>query len=185
MSVTKLVAAEELFELSSATDYELIEGELREVSPSFGHSSQIAALFVATIHPFVRAHKLGYVTSEAGGYILSRNPDTVLAPDCGFIRKSLLPSGLPTNEYIPFPPDLAVEVMSISDRKRDLDRKAHRYLDSGTRMVWLVQPASRSVTIYRQNLEPIEIRENGMLEGFDVLPGFSMPVADVFHDPLD
>jgi Uma2 family endonuclease len=184
MSITKLHTAADLWAMDSETPFELIEGELREVSPSEGPSSEIALTFVEVLRPFLRAHRLGRLSSEATGYIVSRDPDTVLAPDVGFVRLELVADGFPRGTFVPFPPDLVIEVMSPSNRVIEMERKAALYLRGGTRLIWVVRPQTRTVTVYSPGgTQLLEIGDT--LGGGDVLPGFAMPVADVFKDPLE
>ena len=185
MSITKLSTATDLLAMGSDAPYELIEGELVEVSPSKGRASVIALNIVEPLRPFVRRHKLGEVTGADGGYLLSRNPDTVRAPDVGFIRAELVPDGLPEDDFVPFPPDLAVEVMSPSDRWIDVERKAHRYLDAGTRLVWVARNDRRAVVVFAPGRTPVELSQNDTLDGEDVLPGFRLEVAAVFDGPRE
>ena len=124
MSVTKLYTAQDLLAMGSDARYELIEGELVEVSPSEGFSSELGGHLFSSLHAFVYGHRLGRLTGEAGGYLLTKNPDSVLAPDIGFIRAELAPRPLPRGAFVPHPPDLAIEVMSGWDRFVDLERKA-------------------------------------------------------------
>jgi Uma2 family endonuclease len=184
MSITKLHTAADLWVMGSEAPFELIEGELREVSPSEGPSSEIALNFVEVLRPYLRAHRLGRLSSEATGYVVARDPDTVLAPDVGFVRLELVADGFPHGTFVPFPPDLAIEVMSPSNRLIEMERKAALYLRGGTRLVWVVRPQTRTVTVYSpMSVKVLEIDDT--LSGGDVLPGFSMQVADVFRDPLE
>jgi len=182
MSITKLITAEDLLAMDSDAPYELIEGELRDMSPSDGYSSMIGGNVFAALHAYVRREGLGYLTSEGGGYLLSRNPDTVVAPDVGFISKATMPGGPKPKEFIPHPPDLAVEVMSGPDRFPEAARKAQRYLDAGTRLVWVLRPDDGTAVVFASGRPPQELKISDELNGGDVLPGFRLPLADVFPD---
>lgn len=114
MPITKLRTIDDLWALGADAPFELIEGELREVSPSEGQLSGIGLNIAAPLHAHVRSNKLGYLTGEAGGYVLARNPDTVVAPDVGFVAARRLPDGVKPGEFIQVAPDLAVEVFSRS-----------------------------------------------------------------------
>ena len=74
--------------------------------------------------------------------------------------------------------------MSPSDRWVDLERKARRYLDAGTRLVWVARPDRRTVVVFAPGRAPVELGEGDELDGEDVLPGFRLPVREVFADPL-
>jgi Uma2 family endonuclease len=86
----------------------------------------------------------------------------------------------PPDNFVPLAPDLAVEVLSPSDRMADAMSKVTMYLQAGVRLVWLVDPATLTVTIFRQDAAPKMVREADTLDGADVLPGFRIPVAEIF-----
>lgn len=118
---------------------------------------------------------------DACGYLLSRDPDTVRAPDLSFVageRLADVPEGI---TFLPFPPDLAVEVLSPSNRPREVHAKIAELLAAGTRLVWIVDPSKRTVAVYRTLLAPKRLDERGVLDGEDVLPGFSVAVAELFR----
>jgi Uma2 family endonuclease len=183
MSVTKLYTAEDLMAMGSDAPFELVEGVLQEVSPSGGRSSEIALNIIEVLRPFLRQSKLGYLTGEGAGYVLATDPDTVFAPDVGFVRRDALPHGMP-EDFVPCPPDLAVEVMSPSDRYPEMDRKARRYLSCGTRVVWIVRPDDQTVVIHEPGRGAIVLGMTEVIDGGEILPGFRLPVADVFRDAL-
>lgn len=154
---------------------ELIQGEIVEKMPSFT-PSRIAVRISSRLSLYVDEHNLGYVTGADGGYIMS--DEDVLIPDVGFISKMRLPEE-PDREA-PVPPDLAVEVMSPTDRKRALRRKAERYLELGTGMVWLVFPDERAVEVYVQDEDVKTVGIDDALDGGSILPGFALSVRDLF-----
>ena len=182
MSITKLYTADDLLTMDPDAPYELIGGELHEVPPSDGYSSAIAVNVAAELLVFVKRTKLGRVTGEGGGYVLSRNPDTVVAPDIGFISEKSLPGGPTRQGFVPIPPDLAVEIMSSTDRFPELRRKAHRYLEAGTRLVWVLRPDDRTAVVFAANQPTLELSIGDELDGGDVLPGFRLPLRDVFPE---
>jgi len=158
---------------------ELVEGEIVEKMPSFV-PSMIAAEILTAIRVFLKANPLGYVTGADGGYVLSE--EDTFNPDVGYISKERLPV-MPEREA-PVPPDLAVEVVSPTDSIKAAQRKARKYLRYGTRMVWIVYPEDKTVDIcLPDEAEGMRIREvgiDGILDGGDVLPGFQLPVRDIF-----
>ena len=104
--------------MGSNAPYELIEGVLREVSPSSPKTSVIGMrIGGADPRAMSMLDSFGYVTNADGGYILNPNPATVVAPDVGFYRGDRYPGGMPDRGLLPLPPDLAVEVISPTDRK--------------------------------------------------------------------
>src|SRR5579871_3418162 len=146
--------------------FELIDGELIEKMPSFT-PSQIAMEIVFFFKLYLREHPLGYITGPDGGYMI--NDGDVLIPDVGYITKTRLPE-TPDREAL-VPPDLAVEVKSPTDRKRQMHRKAERYLEAGTKIVWLVFPEDQVVEVYVGDEDIKTVGMDGMLDGGDVLPG--------------
>jgi Uma2 family endonuclease len=86
----------------------------------------------------------------------------------------------PPDSFVPLAPDLAVEVLSPSDRMADALAKIAMYLDAGVRLVWLVDPASQTVTIFRPDAIPARLGAGEILDGGNVLPGFTVPVTEIF-----
>jgi Uma2 family endonuclease len=116
------------------------------------------------------------------GFVLAQDPDTVLAPDIAFVCKDRLPVKPSTESFWPGAPDLAVEVVSPSNTIREIDDKAKAWLAGGARLVWVVNPAWRNVTVYRAENDIRTLAENDELTGEDVVPGFSCRVAELFAD---
>jgi Uma2 family endonuclease len=180
MVTTRLVTAEELLEMGSDARYELIEGVLKEVSPSSSKPSVIGARLQIFIGQFVLEHDLGYTTNADGGYILFDNPATVVSPDLGFYRGDRYAGGVPERGFYPMPPDLAVEVISPTDKRADIGQKQELYARAGVPLVWWVDPDACTVTVHRPGQAPVVLKESGTLDGGDVLPGFSLPVERIF-----
>jgi Uma2 family endonuclease len=177
--------ADDLWEMASRPEYadrqlELIEGELRNMAPASFVPSILSAELAHRILGHVRKNDLGYVTSAEGGFKLSDN--TVLAPDVGFIAKARI-TKLP-ERFIPLAPDLAVEVVSPTDSVLDAQRKAMKYIAYGTPLVWILYPKVEAADVCRPSqqgdMSIQRITTDGMLDGGDVLPGFSLPLRDLF-----
>lgn len=128
----------------------------------------------------VRENGLGRVFAAETGFVLSDETSTVRAPDVAFVAAERLPpAGLPAG-YLPFAPDLAVEIASPSNRASDLEQTVLDFLDAGTRLLRVVDPDTRTVTVYRSR-DDVRVRRAGeALDGEDVLPGFRIEVATVF-----
>ncbi len=107
-------------------------------------------------------------------------PDTVRAPDVAVVSTARIAGHEQVIGYLPFAPDLAVEVVSPSDSFADVETKARMWLTHGTRIVWVVEPDSRRVLIYELDRDRRELVESGDLDGGDVLPGFKVSVAKLF-----
>jgi Uma2 family endonuclease len=150
--------------------------------PCSSESSEIGLTVAARLQLFVRQQRLGLVTGADGGYTLERNPPTVLAPDAGFVNRDRLPPRDERRKYLELAPDLVVEVISPSDRGGAVHEKVMLWLSYGVRMLWLVNPMKESVTVYRPDRGPILLHKGSTLHGDDVLPGFTMAVADVFPE---
>ncbi|MGH2535330.1 MAG: Uma2 family endonuclease [Thermomicrobiales bacterium] len=186
MATTRLYTADDLLVMEgNAFDYELVRGELREVSPAGGDASMTAGVIYVALFPFVTSRGLGYLTTADGGYFLSGNPDTLVAPDVGFIRSARVPVDYDRTSFIPVPPDLAVEVLSPTDRPRDVAEKIALYLEAGVSFVWIVDSRKKTVTVHRSGREPRQLGVGDELDGEDILPGFRLVVAAVFSNVWD
>jgi Uma2 family endonuclease len=155
--------------------FELIDGEIVEKVASFT-PSKIAMRIGHLFSTFLDQHDLGYVTGADGTYVLSEAHSFM--PDVGYISKISLPQEPEREVY--GPPDLAVEVKSPTDSKREMRLKVEDYLRFGTKMVWLVFPEERRVEVYEPDQDVLELDINGVLDGGDVLPGFTLPVREIF-----
>ncbi len=176
----KLLTAEEFAAMpDDGKRHELVKGVFIEVSrPKLLHG-RVQVRFASFIGRFVDEHDLGLTTTETG-YVLARNPDTVRGPDVAFVSKGRLEHPDP-NEYIPIAPDLAVEIVSPNDTASEIGEKLEEYLQAGTRMVWVVYPARKTVHVYHGDNKAYIIDINGILDGGDALPGFKLPLRDVFQ----
>ncbi len=158
---------------------ELIDGEIVEKMPSH-KPSKIAMWIVTYFNIHLLEHPVGTISGEAGGFYMPVTGN-VFNPDVGYISKARLPEE-PERE-VPMPPDLAVEVKSPTDSKRAMRRKAEKYLENGTQIVWLVFPDEREIEVYSLVDEDVRtVGIDGTLEGGSVLPGFTLPVANIFRD---
>jgi Uma2 family endonuclease len=128
----------------------------------------------------VRKHKLGVVLTGDSGFLLARDPDTVLAPDVAFIRADRLAAEPLGERYWPGAPDLAIEVRSPSTTRKKVHDRALALLDAGVRLVWIVDPASRTVTVYRSATDIETLSDDAELRAPSLLPGFRCPIADLF-----
>ena len=149
------------------------------MSPAGFDHGRFASRIVTALENHVSRQGLGIVTTAEAGFQLARNPDTVRAPDVAFVRADRVPSG-GVKGYFQGAPDLAVEVVSPSDRPDEVATKVQDWLQAGCSMVWVVEPANRTVAIHRRGSQVVVLTSADALTGGDVLPEFSMPVARVF-----
>ena len=123
---------------------------------------------------------LGIVYAAETGFKLASNPDVVRAPDVAFIRRDRVEEVGDVEGYWPGAPDLAVEVISPSDTYAEVQEKVFDWLEAGTKMVILVMPRKRAVTVYRSLTDIIMLTEHDVLDGGDVVPGWKVPVRELF-----
>ena len=179
-----LVTLEEFERMPEEDAYrvELVRGRIvREPRPGAAHG-WLTGRLVERIGSHARERGLGIVVTETG-FLLSVEPPTVRGPDLAFLSVENLPSELPATGFWRVAPDLAVEVVSPSNTAAEIREKVLEYLASGSRLVWVVDPATRSVSAYRSRRDISLLTEDDALEGGDVLPGFRLPVAELF-DPF-
>ena len=134
----------------------------------------------ASLYQAVTAHHLGRVYAAETGFLLTTNPDTVLAPDAAFIRQERVAQLGNVTGFIPMAPDLAVEVISPYDTYTEVEEKVSLWLQHGTRMV-VVNPRRRGGTVYRPRQAVLFLTEQDELSGNDVVPGWSICVQDLFR----
>ena len=180
-TIPRLVTAKEFAMMPDCDDarLELVKGEVIALSPppefTHGRSQTRASFFLES---FAYPRGLGVTTSDTG-YLISRDPDTVRAPDVAFVSLDRLPDGdLPS--YLPFAPDIAVEVVSRLDTPSTARARALMWLDAGSALVWMLFTESRSVTVYRADVEIFTLGEDDILDAAPVLDGFSVKVSEFF-----
>jgi Uma2 family endonuclease len=160
--------------------YELVKGELRKMSPSGSEHGATIVNITVLLAQDVRARKLGVCFGAETGFKLASDPDTVRAPDVAFIRSERIPeTGLP-KKFWPGAPDLAVEVLSPGDTRREVDEKVEDWLEAGVLAVWVINPKQRVVTVYRSVKDATRLSEGDELDGGDVVPGFRCKVSEIF-----
>ncbi len=181
-ATTKLMTAEELLQMSSDNfRYELVEGELRQMSPAGGRRGEIAAELLILLGSYIKANKLGRVYAAETGFLLRENPDTVRAADVSFLRRERVEKLGGISGYVPGAPDLAVEVISPNDKLTEVEEKVAGWLHYGARLVWIANPKRRTVTDYQRSNQITRLAEADTLDGGDVVPGFRCTIAEVFN----
>ena len=181
---TKLMTAEDLLLRPPADDgrrYELVRGELQEMAPTGGSHGKVAFTIASIIATHIRGKDIGEGFTAEAGFVIGRNPDSVRAPDVAFVSKERLGGGRVPDGFVEVAPDLAVEVVSPSDTAAAMNAKVEEYFNAGTRLVWVVYPATRSVMVYRSLREIEVLHEGAELDGRPVFNDFGSPVGDLFE----
>jgi Uma2 family endonuclease len=179
--LTQFMTAEELERLDSEQRFDLIRGELHEMSPAGAKHGRVANRIAFLLSGYVEDHDAGELFSSETGFILARDPDIVLAPDVAFVRAARFPPELDDVEnFLELAPDLVVEVASPGDDQRRRAEKIEFYLGSGVSLVWIVEPRRRQVTVYTPNDPPRTLSAADTLDGGDILPDLALIVEDLF-----
>ena len=178
---SRLVTAEEFEQMPDepGVRMELVRGRVVRVSPPGFRHGVIGGRLFLLLAAHVEHLDLGHVVLPVG-FRIAWNPDSVREPDIAFISKERLGRAGAGDGFFQGPPDLAVEVVSPTERRGNLNAKIAQYLETGVRMVWLVDPKRGAVTVYEPGSDPVTLREDAILEGGDVLPGFACDLRRIF-----
>lgn len=160
--------------------YELVRGELRKMAPSGHTHGRVAINFAWPLTQYVKTHDLGIVYAAETGFVISTNPDTVRAPDVAFVSRKRVDEVGDVGGYWPGAPDLAVEVLSPGDSYTEVEEKVFDWLAAGACMVVVVNPRHRTATVYRSRTDIVVLTERDTLDGGDVVPGWTMPIQEIF-----
>ena len=180
-TVVKHLTAEDLLRIpEDGFRYELVKGELRKISPAGHKHGRIVMNISLPLGVHVKSNQLGVVFAAETGFKLSSDPDTVRAPDVAFVRQERLAEGEEVEGFWPGAPDLAVEVISPADTYFAVEEKVQDWLNAGTRMVIVVEPQTRLIKVYRSQEDVTILTEKDSLDGDDVVPGWQLPVREIF-----
>jgi Uma2 family endonuclease len=178
LTVAQTITAQQLFEMPRHEHFDLVEGELVPMSPpGFDHGCIVGEISAA-LREFVRAGRLGSVAVEAG-FVVSHEPDTVRSPDVAFVRAERVPPG-GVRAFFDGAPDLAVEVISPSDRASEVIAKASDWLRFGCTAVWVIDPETKTATVYSNRRQTLFLSAEDALGCDELLPGFCLPVSQIF-----
>lgn len=184
-SASKLLSAAEFDQLAADTDdrMELVAGEIQRMAPPNHEHGKISGNSYAKLTWWLNKDGLGEAYVEAG-YRLRRDPDTVRIPDVSVLLEEKLAALGDGRRYPDFAPDLAIEVLSPSDTFEAVERKALEYMEAGSALVWIINPSSRSIHAYSEQGKRVErFNESDTLHAGDLLPGFALPVSELFPKP--
>ena len=162
---------------------ELVDGEVIEMPPAGGVHGKLLVRISRLLEEHVERLGSGEVVAGDVGFVLvfPQDPERVRAPDVAFISSARLPEGRLPPGFLQGAPDLAVEVLSPSDNPLQIQQKVRDYLEAGGRLVWLVAPEAKTVTVYRADGSARLLREQDVLDGEDVLPGLRIPLVEIFR----
>jgi Uma2 family endonuclease len=178
MATTKLWTIDEVAQLPDDDHrYALIRGELYRMPPPMSRHGRIVSRFNWHLYGRVREYGLGEVYDQSG-FILEREPDTLLGPDLSFVRAAHEPAD--PDGYPELAPNLVLEVASPSQTGPSISETVAIYREAGVRLIWVVDPARRMVRVFRLDGTELLLTADDEIDGEDVLPGFRLPVAELF-----
>ena len=161
--------------------YELVDGELRMMSPAGRRHGRVAMRLGSLLDQHVSQNSLGEVLAAETGFLLSTDPDTVRAPDVAFVRANRLKGLDDVQGYLPVAPDLVAEVVSPSDSSSQIESKAQMWLAAGTAVVLVVDPASQTIRVYRDPSVIKVLHVDDVLEVDEVVKGWKLKIAAIFE----
>lgn len=174
------ISADELLRMPDGDRFELVNGELVEQDMG-AISGWVGGQAFAKLNDYSKTYG-GTAFGDGVGYqCYADDPDRVRRPDASYLRPGRL-AEIPDG-HMTIAPDLVVEVVSPNDLYRDVESKVDEYLEAGVRMVWVINPANRSVRVFRQGRPLMELRSPDDLTGDDILPEFRCRVSDLFPPP--
>lgn len=183
MVSAKLVTAEELFWMpEDGFRYDLILGVLHPMPYLTWQQGIIGMEILVAIGRFIGVDRLGHGFAGETGFLVARDPDTVLAPDFAFIGTERMPPWSEMEGYGQLAPDLAVEIISPTVWPEEVRAKVDAYLEAEVGALWLVDHIREEVTVYRPGQPPQVVGRDEELDGGDILPGFRLPLTEIFRE---
>ncbi len=176
----KLITGDELAAMGDIGPCELVEGRIMPMSPTGDEHGSYEGNFYAVLRAFVQSHRLGKVRVGEVGVYTRRNPDTVRGADVLFISTERY-ARKQSRSFLDVAPDLIVEVLSPNDPWSEVTQKLREYFAIGVRLVWIADPDAQAVYAYRSLTDVREFTAHDDLPGDEVLPGFTVPVAQLFE----
>ena len=180
---SKLMTADELIRLPrDGQRHELVRGELRSMPPAGFEHGDVTNIIGSSLGPYARLRSLGRVVDGDIGFRLTTDPDTVRAPDVAFVNAERARAAGRVTGYWPGAPDLVVEVISPNDLYTEVDEKVAEWIEHGARLVFVVNPRRRTVAVHAPGRPVCILTGDDVLDGEDVVPGWSLPVRELFAD---
>jgi Uma2 family endonuclease len=175
-----LLEPDDLLRLPDGDHYELIDG-VPKAKEKGAATDEIGLYLGSLLVAFVRSRKLGHIFGPQTGYVcFPDDPKRLRLPDVSFVAAGRLEGGKAPEGHIKIAPDIAVEVISPNNLYEEIETKVADYRSAGVKLIWIVNPKTRTVLIRRLDGSCAEVGATGQLSGEDVLPGFTCPVADLF-----
>lgn len=159
--------------------YELVGGELVMSQAGFEHGD-ISAEILSELRRHVKTHKLGTVVGASTGFWMKTGNSR--SPDVSFVSKDRLRGRRPIKKFFQGAPDLAVEVVSPNDKWQEASKKVAELFANGTKLAWVINPADQTVLVYHSAQPDQILRSGDLLDGEQIIPGFTFPVADLFAE---
>ncbi len=179
---TRPTTAEELLNMpDDGFRYELVRGELRKMVPAGQFHGAYSMNVGISLGGYAKANRLGKTYSSDTGFVLATDPDHVRVPDVAFISNERLKEIGESDAFARGAPDVAVEVISPTDRYTEVEEKVGDWLDAGTLAVIVVDPRRRTVKVYRTPADAVVLTEDDTLTVEDAVPGWKLPVSDIFE----
>ena len=181
MATTRLLTAEDVERMGSAGErMELVDGLLREKEGVSQRHGEIEFRLSVPLYIHVMREGLGELYPSDTQFVVLRDPDKILIPDIAFVRADRLQPKDERWRITPYPPDLAIEVVSPNDSDQQVAEKLALYERAGVPLVWVVYPRRRAVEVRPHGRPSSTLYEGDVLDGGDVIPDFRLPVADIF-----
>jgi Uma2 family endonuclease len=184
VATIKPATAEDLAAMPDSGDkFYLLKGEIRRIAPARINHGIFAATMAYPLQILAEENGSGVVAIADSGFLLRRNPDTVLAPDAAFILNQQLP---PTDErdfrtHVCIP-TAVIEVASPTNTKREISEKVRAYREAGVPLIWVAYPETKTVVVDGAGRDPVTLTEQDTLDGGEILPGFrQLRVGDIFR----
>ena len=179
---TRPTTAEELLNMpDDGFRYELVRGKLRKMVPAGQFHGEYSMNVGISLGGYVKGNRLGKTYSSDTGFVLATDPDHVRVPDVAFISNERLEELGESHAFARGAPDVAVEVISPTDRYTDVEEKVADWHDAGTVAVIVVDPRRRTVKVHRSPDAAVVLTEDEVLEVGDAIPGWRLPVKDIFE----
>ncbi len=176
---TSPVTGDDLFAMGDLGRTELVKGEVVYMSPTGYTHGDVESGLSFELQSFVRRGTLGRVFVGEVGIYTGRGPDTIRAADVAFVSQARM-AQVKSKSYLDVAPELVVEILSPDDRWSDLTDKLDEYFAIGVNLIWVVDPRRKQVYVYRSVTDVQRLSVEETLTGGEVLPGFSVPVAELF-----